>query len=206
MQEVFTKRSIDWKKIKYSRLLQNISDCYKIFQIAIKYSRLVNTLIIRRGPPLQFLRLLVHLSVLFLVLLWTFPTAGLLISSFRDKDQLAVSGWWQALSSSEQNKIGRTKDPDQQVLLDGQYVLTGQIDDFDTNDEILRFGWTSKLPEAYLVGDIAEMRNGGTLTVSNDGLYNHDIFNSLLKEVAAKESFIQKWLRLNFHWITMKKS
>ena len=122
---------------------------------------------IRRSP----LMLLVHLSVLFLVLLWTFPTAGLLISSFRDKDQLAVSGWWQALSSSEQNLIGRTNGPDQQVLSDGQYVLSGQIDGLNGDDEILRFGWTSKLPEAYLVGDIAEMRNGGTLTVSNDGLY-----------------------------------
>ena len=122
---------------------------------------------IRRSP----LMLLVHLSVLFLVLLWTFPTAGLLISSFRDKDQLAVSGWWQSLSSSEQNLIGRTKGPEHQTLLDGKYVLSGQIDGFNTSDEILRFGWTSKLPEAYVVGDVAEMRNGGTLTVASNGEY-----------------------------------
>jgi len=123
---------------------------------------------LRRSP----LMLLVHLSVLFLVLLWTFPTAGLLISSFRDKDQLAVSGWWEALSSSEQNLIGRTDAPDQQVLLDGQYVLSGQIEDFNPKDEILRFGWTSMEPEAYLAGSVAEMRNGGTLTVASDGNYS----------------------------------
>lgn len=123
---------------------------------------------IRRSP----LMLLVHLSVLFLVLLWTFPTAGLLISSFRDKDQLAVSGWWEALSSSEQNLIGRTDGPDQQVLVAGQYVLSGQIEDFNAKDEILRFGWTSQEPEAYLAGSVAPMRNGGTLTVASDGHYS----------------------------------
>jgi len=122
---------------------------------------------IKRSP----LMLVVHLSVLFLVLLWTFPTAGLLISSFRDKDQLAVTGWWEAISSSEQNLISRTVGPDQQVLLDGHYVLTGKIDGFDPDDEILRFGWKSKQPEAYLVGSVAQMKKGGTLTVSRDGQY-----------------------------------
>ncbi|GLS92379.1 alpha-glucoside transport system permease protein AglG [Psychromonas marina] len=122
---------------------------------------------LRRSP----LMIVVHLSVLFLVILWTFPTAGLLISSFRDKDQLAVSGWWQSLSSSEQNIIGRTSAPDQQVLLDGKYVLSGTIEGFALQDTILRFGWTSKQPEAYQVNTIASMKNAGTLTVSSDGQY-----------------------------------
>ena len=122
---------------------------------------------LRRSP----LMIVVHLSVLFLVLLWTFPTAGLLISSFRDKDQLAVSGWWQALSSSEQNIIGRTNPPDQQTLIDGQYVLSGTIEGFVPEDTILRFGWASKEPEAYLVGNIAAMKNGGSLTVTKSGNY-----------------------------------
>ena len=122
---------------------------------------------IRRSP----LMLLVHLSVFLLVILWTFPTAGLLISSFRDKDQLAVSGWWTALSSSEQNLIGRTKAPDQQTLLDGEYVLSGTLDDFNKENSILRFGWQSMEPEAYQVGLVADMRDGSTLKVENDGHY-----------------------------------
>jgi alpha-glucoside transport system permease protein len=122
---------------------------------------------LRRSP----LMLVVHLSVFLLVILWTFPTAGLLISSFRDKEQLAVSGWWTSLSPSEQNLISRTEGPDQQTLLDGKYVLSGTISDFSADDSILRFGWKSREPEAYMVGDLAEMKKGGSLTVNAIGQY-----------------------------------
>ncbi len=37
---------------------------------------------------------LVNGSLLLLVLLWTVPTIGLLVSSFRDPFQIATSGWW----------------------------------------------------------------------------------------------------------------
>ncbi|MEM6891691.1 MAG: carbohydrate ABC transporter permease, partial [Pseudomonadota bacterium] len=36
----------------------------------------------------------VNLSVIFLVVLWLIPTVGLLVSSFRDRDQISASGWW----------------------------------------------------------------------------------------------------------------
>jgi len=36
----------------------------------------------------------VHLVVIAIALLWTLPTAGLLISSFRQPDALLTSGWW----------------------------------------------------------------------------------------------------------------
>ncbi|WP_372880632.1 carbohydrate ABC transporter permease [Psychromonas sp.] len=122
---------------------------------------------LRRSP----LIILVHLSVLLLVILWTFPTAGLLISSFRDKEQLAISGWWTALASSEQNLITRTAPPNQQQLIDGVYLLEGTIEDIEKTDGILRFGWTSREPEAYQAGTTAEMGNDGTLMVDSSGNY-----------------------------------
>ncbi|HEY0853351.1 MAG TPA: carbohydrate ABC transporter permease, partial [Devosia sp.] len=60
-------------------------------------------------------KLFTHLALLFLVILWTFPTAGLLISSLRDKDQLAVSGWWTALSTSTSLGVTRIGTADAQV-------------------------------------------------------------------------------------------
>ncbi|MDV7104808.1 carbohydrate ABC transporter permease [Vibrio sp. TH_r3] len=122
---------------------------------------------LRRSP----LTLLVHFAVFVVVVLWTLPTAGLLISSFRDKDQLAISGWWTALSVSEQNLIGRTDDPDTQVQQDGVYVLKGSLAEQDEEVDVIMFGWTSKAPTAYVAGTVAEMRNGGTLSVGSDGDY-----------------------------------
>ncbi|MDB9526107.1 carbohydrate ABC transporter permease [Oscillatoria sp. CS-180] len=36
----------------------------------------------------------VHAAVIAIAVLWTIPTAGLLISSFRDRDALSQTGWW----------------------------------------------------------------------------------------------------------------
>ncbi|MEI9419548.1 carbohydrate ABC transporter permease, partial [Mesorhizobium sp. Cs1321R2N1] len=63
----------------------------------------------------------VHLSVLLLVAVWTMPTAGLLISALRDKDQLAVSGWWTALATSSRNDVARAPAADSQVERDGKF-------------------------------------------------------------------------------------
>ncbi len=67
------------------------------------------------------------LCLFLLVLGWTIPTAGLLISSLRDKDQLIVSGWWTALSASQGAERGRTGTADDQVQRDGQFVIAGSF-------------------------------------------------------------------------------
>ncbi len=111
----------------------------------------------------------VHLSVLALVVLWVIPTLGLLVSSFRDKDQLASSGWWTALTSSERNIIARTELPESQREGGSEFVLAGNV--FGKGGEAVAFGWRAREPAAFMPGETAEMRNGQTLTVWSDGRY-----------------------------------
>jgi alpha-glucoside transport system permease protein len=116
------------------------------------------------------LLIVVHLSVLLIVALWTLPTAGLLISSLRDKDQLAVSGWWTALSTSSQNLTGRAAPPDEQVERDGKFVIAGSlIEGGDT--KVSAFGVRPMQPAAFEPGTAADIGDGQTLTVNEDGSY-----------------------------------
>ena len=68
---------------------------------------------------------IVHVAVLVLVILWVLPTFGLLVSSLRDKDLLAVSGWWTALTTTERNEVGRSGPPSDQVEEADLFVLSG---------------------------------------------------------------------------------
>ncbi len=112
----------------------------------------------------------VHLAVILIVIVWTVPTFGILVSSFRDRDQLAVSGWWTALTTSEQNLIGRTEAPSAAVEDAGKYVLTGNL--LDGKGYITKFGVRIQNPTEFDAGATAELPGGGgTLTVERDGTY-----------------------------------
>ena len=88
-------------------------------------------------------RLLMHLSLLMLVMVWVLPSMGLLISSFRDKDQLAITGWWTAFATTSQNAFGRTGVAGEEVLQEGRYVLTGSFFEADSKTCLL---YTSPSP------------------------------------------------------------
>lgn len=115
----------------------------------------------------------VHISVAFIVVLWLFPTAGLLISSFRTADQIAGSGWWKAMFPSEQNLVLRTADPEGvQVDANGVYVIEGNLfEDGQTEAVISAWGTSSREISAHVPGDIAELGDGETITVSANGDY-----------------------------------
>ena len=105
-----------------------------------------------RWRRFSFGRLFTHVVLLLIVLLWTLPTAGLLISSLRDPDQLARNGWWTALSSTEIQDFARLPTADQQVFENGQYVIRGNLLGEDTNRSIQTFGGTANGARDNLAG------------------------------------------------------
>ncbi|MEJ8472952.1 carbohydrate ABC transporter permease [Roseibium algae] len=113
----------------------------------------------------------VHLSVAALVLLWTIPTFGLLVSSFRDGDQLSVSGWWTALTPTERNIVYRAPAAEAQVEQAGQWVISGNVFEGQAAGEITKFGFSSKAPTAFDAGQSAELTKGRTLSVMANGDY-----------------------------------
>ncbi|OGO55652.1 MAG: sugar ABC transporter permease [Chloroflexi bacterium RBG_16_70_13] len=44
-------------------------------------------------------RLLINIAVIVLVVIWTLPTVGLLITSARERDAMASSGWWSVFTN-----------------------------------------------------------------------------------------------------------
>ncbi|TDO97570.1 carbohydrate ABC transporter permease [Marinomonas balearica] len=124
------------------------------------------------------LNLVVHATVLFLVIMWTIPTAGLFISSIRDKDQLSVSGWWTALSASEQQKVYRTAGAESEIQENGVYVLRGNLLEGGSG-EVTKFGISSLKPEAFAPGQEAKSRRDVRFKVMENGDY----------EVISEKSF-----------------
>ncbi len=117
-------------------------------------------------------RFALHFAVFIIVALWTLPTAGLLVSSLRDKNQIAVSGWWTALTTSDRSSVGRLKGMADQVETDGKFTISGSLFEGAEQAGVIKaFGTRVQTPDAYAAGTTAELENGQTLTVNADGSY-----------------------------------
>lgn len=112
----------------------------------------------------------INISVLVLVVLWTLPTFGILVSSLRDKDQLAISGWWTSLTASSRNIIVRAPSPSEAIEIDGKWTTKGNV--FGTKGgEVTAFGFSSRAPTDFKPGDVATLKNGRTLSIQSNGNY-----------------------------------
>ncbi len=121
----------------------------------------------------------VHLSVLALVLLWLIPTLGLLVSSVRDRDQIAATGWWLAPVPVEMTFRIRVAAPDLAQETAQGFVVEGNVLEEPAHahwfeggrGSVGAFGTRSVAPTEFAPGEEAELRGGGTLTVAADGAF-----------------------------------
>ena len=111
----------------------------------------------------------VNIAAFLLVLLWTIPTLGLLVSSFRDRDQILTSGWWQSFSAQEATGFVRTGTGDDAVQEDGQYVIEGTV--LEEGQNLIGWGIRAREPAAFQPGETTEIEDGWQLTVAEDGSY-----------------------------------
>ncbi|MGQ0567479.1 MAG: carbohydrate ABC transporter permease, partial [Gemmobacter sp.] len=111
----------------------------------------------------------VHIATVALVLLWVIPTFGLLVSSFRTGDQIVSSGWWRALTTQEQQMSPIRVEGDE-VPKDGAFVIEGTL--FQGGGSTLSaWGTNVNRPTEFAAGATANLDDGLTLTVRDDGSY-----------------------------------
>jgi len=126
--------------------------------------------------------ILAQLLLLLFVLIWLAPTFGLFISSFRDKDHLAISGWWTSLMTTEINEIHRTSGKNAQIKDKGYYIIKDNLFDNIKGKQILSFGVTSKNINEFIVGDTAVLKDKSLITVYENGDYEWKSENEFKKK------------------------
>jgi alpha-glucoside transport system permease protein len=121
---------------------------------------------------LQPSRFFLNLAVFLIIALWTLPTLGLLVSSLRDKDLIATSGWWTALTTTERSAQGRTLDAVAQIEKDGKFIITGNLfEDGKAKGLVTAFGTRVAKPSEFAAGKTAGYDDGRSLTLNADGSY-----------------------------------
>jgi alpha-glucoside transport system permease protein len=122
-----------------------------------------------RLPKVNVGRIAANVALLFLVVLWTFPTVGLLISSVRDKDQLALTGWWTALSHSTLMAASRPGTADTAVQAGDHWEIKGNLFGAPTGQAIETYGETNATIGKTPAGQPLDMQDGGQIVVQPDG-------------------------------------
>ena len=135
----------------------------------------------------SFGRIINSVGLLILVLLWILPTIGLFVSSFRDKDQLALTGWWTALYTAERSEFRRTGIQEDQVERNGKYVIAGKLLE-PGGKKIQTFSTNYRNLTAHEAGDTVKFKDSSLFTLQESGDYEW-VSNVSFKHKRGKRIF-----------------
>tara|TARA_B100000427_G_scaffold48153_1_gene36144 strand:+ start:156 stop:1295 length:1140 start_codon:yes stop_codon:yes gene_type:complete len=115
--------------------------------------------------------IITNLLLITFVIVWIIPTVGLFVSSFRDKDLLATSGWWTTFKTNKVNEIYRTKTSIDQIEENGMYFIKGNLLDKNSGKKIISYGITSKEMNKFNVNEKAILKDKSEIEIKENGEY-----------------------------------
>ncbi|CDZ44384.1 carbohydrate ABC transporter permease [Neorhizobium galegae] len=118
-------------------------------------------------------RLIVHVSVLVICIIWLIPTLGILVTSFREAGQITASGWWTAFTGAAETSAARLGEPSAAKQNGTNYVISGSVFEGGKGGTVRAFGTRVAAPTEFTAGQPADIGNGETLTVNEDGSYTY---------------------------------
>lgn len=116
-------------------------------------------------------RLIVHVSVLAICLVWLVPTLGIFVTSLREPGQIARSGWWTAFTGAAETSATRLADPSTARREGPNYVISGSVFEEGQQGTVRAFGTRITTPTEFDAGETADLGDGETLTIEKDGSY-----------------------------------
>ncbi|MEN3147287.1 carbohydrate ABC transporter permease [Neorhizobium sp. IRAMC:178] len=118
-------------------------------------------------------RLIVHVSVLVICIIWLIPTLGILVTSFREAGQITASGWWTAFTGAAETSAARLGEPSTAKQEGANYVISGSAFEGGKGGTVRAFGTRVAAPTEFTAGQPADIGNGETLTINEDGSYTY---------------------------------